>query len=207
MSELWILGTGVLAEEVFALVTDAGLEVKGFVENLEKKKTEMLLCGRPVIWVDDFPNGEPCLCALSTTKRSQFIDQLQGKAQFITFVHPSAVVLPGTTLGEGTLVSSGVLIASHTHIGRHVFINRGARVGHHTHIADYVTLQPGANIAGLVQVGEKSYIGMGAIVIERLQIGKEVTVAAGSVVIENISDHVLVAGNPAQVKKEAIHAR
>ena len=208
MSEgLFILGTGLLAEEIFALATHMGLPVAGFVENLEQQKDGATLCDRPILWVDRFPPGAGCVCALATTKRRLFIEQVEGRAKFVTLIHPSSIILPKTTLGEGTLISIGVLIASSTNIGRHTFLNRGARVGHHTQIGDYVTIQSGANIAGFVEIGESTYVGMGAIVINRLRIGKGVTIAAGAVVIHDVPDHVLVAGNPAIIKKENTDAR
>lgn len=204
---LYILGTGVLAEEFFALATDMDVKVEGFVENLEPAKDGDTLCGRPILWFDKLPLGAPCVCALSTTRRSRFIDDVEERADFVNLVHPSSTILPGTELGPGTVVSTGVLIASNTRVGRHVFLNRGARLGHHTEVGDFVTIQPGANIAGLVRLGDRAYIGMGAIVVERSTIGRATTVAAGAVVIEDVPDHVLVAGVPAVIKKREIDAR
>lgn len=202
-----LLGTGILAEELFALAAHAGVQVTAFVENLDRAKRGGSLCGRPILWVDDLPAGASCLCALSTTKRRRFIEEVADRAVFATFVHPSAIVLPGTTLGEGTVISAGVIVASNTTLGRHVFVNRGARVGHHTRVGDFVTIQPGANVAGVVEIGESTYVGMGAIVIERLRIGRGATIAAGAVVIHDVPEHTLVAGNPAVTKKERTDAR
>jgi acetyltransferase EpsM len=207
MSALYILGTGLLAEEFFALLTSSGRAVEAFVENLDPSKVGTTLCGRPVIGVDDLPLGAPSICALSTTTRRRYIEQVTGRAAFQTFVHPSSVVLPGTTLGEGTVASTGVLVGSNTRIGRHVFLNRGARVGHHARIGDFVTIQPGANIAGDGEIGDETYIAMGAIIIERLTIGRGVTIAAGSVVKHDVPDFALVAGSPAVVKKRGVGPR
>jgi sugar O-acyltransferase (sialic acid O-acetyltransferase NeuD family) len=207
MDEIFILGTGVLAEEFFALATDIGFNVAGFVENFDQRKDGTSLCDRPVLWVDRLPQGAPCVCAIATTKRHLFIKQVEGKAKFVNLVHPSSIILPKSTLGEGTTLSTGVLVASNTVIGRHVFLNRGVRVGHHTQISDYVTIQPGANIAGLVEIGDATYIGMGSIVLDRLKIGSGVTIAAGAVVIKDVPARVLVAGNPAVIKKRGIDPR
>lgn len=204
---IFFLGTGVLAEELFALARDAGIEVGGFVENMDTNKVGGRLCDRPILWFEELPTNAACVCAFSTTLRQHYVEQVAQRVRFANLVHPSSVILPGTTLGEGTVVSAGVLVASNTTIGDHVFINRGARIGHHTTIGNYVTLQPGANIAGLVEIGSSTYIGMGAIVIERRKIGTEVTIAAGAVVIDDVPDHVMVAGNPAVIKKESVHAR
>lgn len=207
IKSIHILGTGVLAEEFYAIALDAGIAVTAFVENLDPAKEGKVLCGRPVIWVDRLPSATPCICALSTTQRRRFIEQVADRAVFANLIHPSAVILAGTTIGEGTVVSAGVLIASNTVIGRHVFLNRGVRVGHHTRVADFVTIQPGANVAGLIEIGEAAYVGMGAIIIERLKVGRGATIAAGAVVIRDVPEHTLVAGNPAVVKKGAIDAR
>jgi sugar O-acyltransferase (sialic acid O-acetyltransferase NeuD family) len=207
MSALYILGTGLLAEEFFALAISSGRAVDAFVENLDPSKVGSTLCDRPIIDVDDLPQDAPCICALSTTKRRRYIEQVAGRASFTTFVHPSSIVLPRTTLGEGTVASTGVLVGSNARIGRHVFLNRGARVGHHARIGDFVTIQPGANIAGDGEIGDETYVGMGAIIIERLTIGRGVTIAAGSLVKHDVPDFSLVAGSPAVVKKRGVEPR
>lgn len=203
---MYILGTGLLAEELFAVASHAGISIDAFVENMEPSRTGQRLCGRPILWVDDFPSGGRAICALSTTRRTRFIDQVRDRAEFVNLVHPSATILPGTTLGAGAIVSVGVVIASNTTIGEHVFLNRTARIGHHTRIGDFCTIQPGANIAGAIDVGERTYVGMGAIITERHRIGSSVTIAAGAVVIDDVPDRTLVAGVPAKPKKTDVDA-
>ena len=201
MKPLFILGTGLLAEEFFALALSSGITVEAFVENLDMSKVGAALCERPIIGMNDLPRGAACVCALSTTKRRQYIEQVADRAAFVNLVHPTTSILPGTTLGHGSVASTGVLVGSNTTIGQHVFLNRGARVGHHARIGDFVTIQPGANIAGAGEIGEETYVGMGAIVLERLTIGRGVTIAAGSLVKRDVPDYALVAGSPATVKK------
>jgi sugar O-acyltransferase (sialic acid O-acetyltransferase NeuD family) len=201
MEPLYVLGTGLLAEEVCALAGAAGFAVEAFVENLDRERPGRPLCDRPVIWVDDLPDGAPCVCALSTTTRKRYVDQVADRARFVTLVHPTSTILPNTTLGAGTIVSTGVLVGSNTRIGEHVFLNRGAIVGHHARLGDFVTIQPGANVAGAGEMGDQTYVGMGTLVYERLTIGRGVTIAAGSVVRHDLPDGVLAAGVPAVVKR------
>ena len=153
---LFILGTGVLAEECCALAEDMKTPVEAFVENLDREKPGTSLCARPIIWVDELPERAQCICALSTTKRRTYIEQVRDRVTFATLTLPSSSILPRTALGEGTVVSTGVLIGSNTMIGRWVFLNRGARIGHHTQIGDFVTVQPGANVAGATEIGEQT---------------------------------------------------
>lgn len=66
---LHLLGTGLPAEELFALSQQAGIRVEAFVENLDRSNAGGSLCGRPILWVDDQPAGAAAVCALSTTRR------------------------------------------------------------------------------------------------------------------------------------------
>jgi len=204
---IYLLGSGLLAEELWALAGHAGIQIAAFVENLDPARAGMSLHGRPVVWVDDLPEGAPCVCALSTTHRIGFVEQVRSRARFVHLVHPSAIVLPGTTLGPGCILSAGVLVAGHSRLGEHVFVNRGASIGHHTSVGDFVTVQPRANIAGAVAIGERAYIGMSAVVTERLRIGDGAVVAAGAVVLEDVPARCLVAGVPAVVKRRGIEPR
>ncbi len=198
---MYLLGTGPLAEVFLALLTHTQRPVTAFVENLDRAKAGTQLYGHPIIWVDDLPAGAECLCALSTTGRSVYIEQVADRARFPTFVHPSSVVLPFGTMGPGCIVSTGALIAGHVVLDAHVFVNRGARIGHHTRIGAYSTIQPGANIAGLTEIGARVFVGMGAIVRERLVIGAGAVIAAGAVITHDVPEGCLVAGHPATIKR------
>jgi acetyltransferase EpsM len=206
---LLILGARTFAVKVADLVADIPhLRLAGFVENLERERCGQTLEGVPVYWVEEMARlagSHWAVCALSTTHRSRFIEQVAAYGpRFTTAVHPSARVSARTSVGEGTIISVGAILASHTRVGRHVIINSGALVGHHTEIGDYATIQPGANIAGACRVGEATYVGIGAVVIDHITIGAHSVIGAGAVVTRDVPDHVLVVGVPARVVKENI---
>lgn len=206
---LLILGTRALAEDVADLVSEIpGLELAGFVENMDKERCATQLDGMPVIWVDDLPayaTTHRAVCALGTTHRSRFTDQAAALGmKFATVVHPTARVSSRSSLGDGTIVSAGVVVATKTRIGRHVFINRGALIGHHTVIEDYTSIMPGANIAGNCRVGPAAYIGIGAVVIDNTTVGEHSVVGAGAVVTRDVPPNVQVMGVPARIVKRDI---
>jgi sugar O-acyltransferase (sialic acid O-acetyltransferase NeuD family) len=212
MERLLILGTRALAEEVADLVSEIpGFEVTAFVENMDADRCDDMLEGLPILWIDDiapYAGTHKAVCALSTTHRTRFIDQAAGLGlTFATVIHPSARISPRSTVGEGTIISTGVIVATRTQIGRHVFINRGALVGHHTEIGDYVSVMPGANIAGKCRIGNATYIGMGAIVMDGISIGDHSVVGAGAVVTKDVPASVQVMGAPARIVKENISGR
>ncbi len=53
-----------------------------------------------------------------------------------------------------------------------------------------------------VVIGDNVWIGWGAIILKGVNIGNNSIVAAGSVVLKDVPPNALVAGNPAEIKKE-----
>ena len=206
-NKIIILGASVFAEEVADIVMQIGAyEVVGFVEGINRDRCKERLLGLPIVWIEEvgkLQNGCQGLCAVGTTKRKHFIQQaINAGLSFTSAIHPSAQVSNTSKLGEGTIVSPGVIVAAHTTVGCHVIINRGAMIGHHTKIGSYVTISPGANIAGRVKIGDCCYIGMGAVIIDGITIGNNSIVGAGSVVTKDVPNNVQVLGSPARISKD-----
>jgi sugar O-acyltransferase (sialic acid O-acetyltransferase NeuD family) len=204
VKRLLILGTGTFAMDVTDLISDMpGLEVDGYIASMPPYEPGCSLLGRPVYWVDEVPrfrDSHWAVCALVTTKRFDFVRQVESMGmRFTSIVHPSARVSRMATVGEGTVINAGVQVATHTCIGRHVVVNRGALIGHHNTIGDFATVSPGANLAGNVTVGERAWIGLGANVLEKLTIGERAIVGAGALVMRDVPDRVKVMGAPAVV--------
>lgn len=118
-----------------------------------------------------------------------------------TAIHPSAVISPRASIGEGTVVMAGALINSCATIGKHCIINTGSSVGHDAVVGDFVHIAPHATLAGGVVVGEGSWIGAGSVVKQGIKIGKDCMIGAGSVVVKDIPDGVTAYGNPCKVVK------
>ena len=210
--KLLVLGTRTFAPEIADVASDIdGVEISGFVENMDRERCSETLEGLPVYWVDDIAamrDTHLAVCALGTTARSRFIDQVEALGfRFATLVHPTARISRNSTVGEGSVVCPGVIVATRTTIGRHVIINRGAMIGHHTSIGDCCSIMPGANVAGACTIGPSTYIGMGALVLDHRAVGTHSVVGAGSVVTRDVADHVQVIGAPAKVVKENIEGR
>ena len=210
--KLLVLGTRSFAPEIADVASDIpGVEIAGFVENMDRDKCSEKLEGLPIYWVDDIASmrdSHSAVCALGTTARSRFIEQVGALGiKFATLVHPSARISKNSTVGEGSVVCPGVIIATRTTIGRHVILNRGSMIGHHTIVGDYCSIMPGANVAGACTIGSATYIGMGAIILDHRTVGSHSVIGAGSVVTRDVADNVQVIGAPAKVVKENIEGR
>lgn len=122
---------------------------------------------------------------------------------FDNLTHPSCTIqTKNVSIGEGTIILAGVIVASYVKIGKFVRINRGATIGHDTELGDYSNIQPGVNIASNVKVGKGAIICLGANIIEDVVIGSNSIVAAGAVVLEDVPANCMVAGVPAKFKKK-----
>ncbi len=209
---LLILGTRPYALVVADLVSAIeGYRVAGFVENMDRQRCNERLGGMPIYWIDELAElaqDHVAVCSLATTRRNQFIQQARDQGlRFATLVHPSAHISDRSTLGEGTRVEVGSIIAAFTDVGRHVAINRGATIGHHNRIGDFVTIHPGVNIAGHCRIGDRTFIGIGANIIDGIRIGTQAVIGAGAVVAKDVPDRVQVVGVPARIVKQNIEGK
>lgn len=123
---------------------------------------------------------------------------------FGTALHPSAVVSPHATIGEGSVVMPGAIINHSAQIGRHCIVNTGASIDHECQIGDFVHISPHATLCGNVSVGEGSWVGAGAVVIPGIKIGRWAVVGAGAVVVRDVPDGVTVVGCPAKEKRKRL---
>lgn len=109
----------------------------------------------------------------------------------------------GITLGEGAFLNYGctVLDGGRVTIGRHTLIGPHCQLYTPSHPKDHILRRETKETAYPITIGEDCWLGGGVIVCPGVTIGNRVIVAAGSVVTKDIPDDVLVAGNPAVVKK------
>ncbi len=154
---------------------------------------------KPVYMASDVRVVGPMIISIGSCRVRKLIAERYNHLQFAEAIHPSAVISPNATIGEGTVIMPAVVINSDARIGKHCIINTNASVDHECHIGDFVHIAPGATLSGCVEVGECSWIGVGACVRQGIYIGKSCMIGAGSVVVKDIPDNVIAYGNPARI--------
>lgn len=220
MSSFVIVGLSQILSDLVDAIVTGGHELVGVVidQELQPDLRDLSWSERRSHWravgvdpwecrLSDWRPGsdEQLLLGPTTPQRHRLVQQIEGRhgpQEWGRLVHPASYVSPLASLGPGCFVGAAALVAAGVRLGAHVFLNRGASIGHDTRLHDYVRVQPGATLGGLIEVGRGATLGMACCVLERLRIGAEATVAAGAVVTADVLPRSMVAGVPAQFKKD-----
>lgn len=124
---------------------------------------------------------------------------LAAGAQFLTFIHPQALVGARVRIGRGTVICPGAILSVDVVVGEFVTINLNSTIGHDARIGRWTSLSAHCDITGGGSVGQACLLGSKATIIPGKNIGDRVVIAAGAVVMTNLPSDVLIAGNPARV--------
>ena len=139
-----------------------------------------------------------CALGLPKPKKTVVESLLARGAEFLTFVHPAAIIGGDVHLGQGTVVCPGAVLTADIRIGRFVTVNNCATVGHDSVIGDYASLSCHADVTGFCKVGEGAFLGSHAGMIPKSTVGDWAVVGAGSMVMMPVEPGVTVMGVPAK---------
>lgn len=203
MKQLVIIGASGLGREVCTYAKACGIEVKGFLDSREH-----LLAGKsgypPILdSVENYSISENdvFVCAVGEVEfRRQYVAQICDRGgEFISVVHPTAVLGDNVKFGKGCIVRPYAVVGNDVILGEHVIIGVQSLVAHDCKIGDFVTISPGCHVAGWASLKDGVFMGIHSAVIPRVVLGNNVIVAAGAVVVGNVySGRVM--GIPAKVK-------
>lgn len=192
MDKIYLYGAGGHGKVIKEIIEACGGKVEAFVDdNLSRNEW----VGLPV--VHSVEGIEEMIVSIGSNKTRKMIAGKLG-CRFGVAIHPSAIVSPSATIGEGTVVMPGAIVNADAVIGRHCIVNTGASVGHDCHLEDFCHVAPHATLCGTVNLGEGVWIGAGAVVNQNIEIGEWTVVGSASAVISNVEPNVTVAGVPAR---------
>ncbi len=128
---------------------------------------------------------------LNHGSREKLFSFLKEKQLYVpNIIHPSALLEPSVTMGEGNQIMQGAIVGSDVKIGNNCIINSGCIISHDVVLGDNVHIAPGAVIAGNVSIDNNTVIGMNATVFLDVKIGKHVMVSNGVHIFTDVPDGV-----------------
>jgi len=108
--------------------------------------------------------------------------------EFLTVIHPGAVIGAETSLGTGVQIMAGAIVQAGTSIGDNTIINTRACVDHDCQIGRDVHIAPGAVMCGSVIVGDGAHIATGSNIVQSINIGVNAVIGAGSTIVRDVAD-------------------
>jgi len=207
MKRLLIVGAGGFGREVLAWASDlpaCGQEwqIRGFLDlnplALEGYPCDLPILGNPA----NFPPSADDLlvCAIGDPEqRLRLCRQLKERGgQFLTLIHPTAVIGPACRIGEGCVLCPGVVVTTNVTLGDFTILNVGVCVGHDAVVGPGCILNPHSDLGGHSKLGEGVFLGTHADILPSATVGDYATVGAGSVVLRKVEPHTTVVGVPAR---------
>lgn len=176
-------------------------EIVGILDS--QKQIGSVVSGVEVIGTDDMLEQlyeEGVTCAVNGIGsvsnpgiRKLIFNKLKKLGYFLpNLIHPSAVVEPSITIGEGNQIMMGALVGSSCKIGDNCVVNSGAVVSHDSVLFDHVHIAPGAVLGGSVIVGETSLVGMGVTIYLGLKVGSGSIISNGVNIFQDVDNGSVV---------------
>jgi len=157
------------------------------------------LAGKPVVHSAD--GLSPMIITIGDCQIRKKVAQKLGNKEYLTVIHPSAVIADSAKIGYGTVVMAGAIMNPFVEVGNHCIVNTGASLDHDVKVGDFVHIAPHCTVCGGTEIGEGTWLGAGTTVIQGIHIGKDCFIGAGAVVVKDIPDGCLCYGNPARIVK------
>jgi sugar O-acyltransferase (sialic acid O-acetyltransferase NeuD family) len=207
MKRLLIVGAGGFGREVLAWALDAPAcgkdwRIGGFLD-ANPAALNGYPCDLPILAdpLNFSPSADDLLvCAIGDPPpRLRLCRKLKERgAEFLTLIHPAAIVGPACRIGEGCVLCPGVVVTTNVVLGEFTILNVGACVGHDVVVGPGGTLNPHSDLGGHSTLGEGVFLGTHADVLPSVTVGDYARIGAGSVVLRKVDPHTTVVGVPAR---------
>lgn len=197
-----IAGAGALGREVAVYALDAGLRVRGFLDDTDADPGRFGLDIPVLSSVDSYaprPHDTVLVAVGDPGDRAAIAARLGVRgADFGQLIHPLAYVARPAVLGPGCVVAPFATIGLNARLGSHCLINTHAGIGHDVELGAACVISPHAVVNGFARLGDGVMIGSSAVVAPRVVVGAGAKLSAGTVVLAEVAAGSTMWGNPAR---------
>jgi sugar O-acyltransferase (sialic acid O-acetyltransferase NeuD family) len=204
--KICIVGTGGFGREVLTCICDLKLDDHVVFMIDDSFFDKKMIMGIEVIKRSEFTADDyKVIVAIADPhKRKKMVESLPSTTQYTSIIHPRAVISKWVEIGEGSIITAGVILTCNIKIGQHAHINLNSTIGHDCTIGNYFTCAPATNISGNCHLGNCVYFGTKSSIKEGVSVCDNVTVGMGGVVTKNIDKKGVYIGSPVTFMKEKL---
>lgn len=169
------------------------INIKGVLEDSD-------VCSQNILphlgWISKYepsPDDIFIIAIGSSIGRSKCYDLLKSKnVNFLTYIHPSAIISNTAVIGEGCIIAPYTIINSHSKLGCNVVVNVHSSVGHEATIGSHSVLSPYSALNGKASIGSLCFLGTRATVFPRVSLGNKSIVDSHSYVKSDVPEKSIV---------------
>lgn len=205
-----IIGAGKYGEIYLSYLQESGVDVVGFLDD-DPAVAGCSYGGVPVLGpISILPSlkqthgVEAVYCPLGNNSlRVKFLRQAKELGYAVpNYIHPSVILSPNVTIGEGVYILLGSQVMPYTEIADFVMISMNVSIAHHNILKSGTFLSTGCNFGASIVAEENTYCGIGSTIMTGLhRLGRDCLIGAGAVVIKDVPDGAVMAGVPAKIIK------
>lgn len=210
MKNIVIFGSSGYSKKIISIAEISGFKIAGFIDSFRLPGEEILgyrVLGKeqdiPSL-IDKYQIEGIFIGVCDNYLRSKLAEKVSAISptlEFITLIHPSAVIARNVIIGRGSVIMAGVVIEPDTN-GDFCLLNIHSILSHDCTMSNCSSLGPKAAVAGHCNIGSYTSINIGSTIINKIDIGMHTVVCAGSCVVKDIPSFKVAAGNPARVIRE-----
>lgn len=115
-------------------------------------------------------------------------------ANFVSVVHPSAVVARSATVGSGAVIYPYAVVSNNAILHDYAHLSLFASVGHDAHVGRYCLLAPYATVNGFSILEDEVYMSTHSTVVPEKRVGRNSTISANSAVLQDAPANSFVFG-------------
>lgn len=204
--DIVIVGAGGFAREVYCWAKNTfSQESHRFKGFLAKSGDNLQGLALPVLGDEEsyeIAKNDHFLLAIGRMDiKRNVVSRLKEKgAQFLTLIHPTALIADTASIGEGVVICPFVTVCDHAILEDFVMMNLYASCGHDARIGRFSVLSPYATVNGAAIVGEEAFLGSHSTVALCRKVGRKAKVSANSAVMNDAPDGAFVFGVPGEMK-------
>jgi len=208
MHDIVIVGAGGFGREVYhwakGCFSSKKFRIKGFLSK-NSRDLDGLDIKLPILGDEDnykIKKQDRFLVAIGDIGiKKRVVERLAKKgAQFLTLIHPTAIVASTAKIGKGVVICPFALVTDNVLVGDFAMMNIYSSCGHDSRVGKYCVLSPYATLNGFAQIEDEVFMGTHSTVTPKIRIGRNSKISANSAAMYNVPAGSIVFGVPGKHK-------